>query len=54
VFTNILSSSLNKSDAKMPGMLGVGFDWVYATEHLPAKVNLFVKAAISLGKLKEK
>lgn len=53
VFTNILSSSLAKSNTKMPGTFGVGFDWVYATEHLSSKVNLFVKASISLGKLKE-
>lgn len=53
VFTNILSSSLGKSNTKMPSTFGVGFDWVYATEHLSSKVNVFVKAAISLGKLKE-
>ena len=53
VFTNLLSSSLGKSKTKMPSTFGVGFDWVYATEHLPAKVNLFLKAAISFGKLKE-
>jgi hypothetical protein len=53
VFTNILSSSLAKSNTKMPGTFGVGFDWVYATEHLSPKINLFVKASISLGKLKE-
>ena len=53
VFTNILSSSLAKSNTRMPGTFGVGFDWVYATEHLSSKVNLFVKASISLGKLKE-
>lgn len=53
VFTNILSSSLDKSNTRMPGNFGVGFDWVYATEHLSSKVNLFVKASISLGKLKE-
>ena len=53
VFTNILASSLNKSNSKMPSTFGVGFDWVYATEHLSSKVNLFLKASISLGKLKE-
>jgi hypothetical protein len=53
VFTNILSSSLNKSNKRMPGTFGAGFDWVYATEHLSSKVNLFVKASISFGKLKE-
>lgn len=53
VFTNILSSSLAKSNTRMPGTFGIGFDWVYATEHLSSKVNLFVKASISLGKLKE-
>jgi hypothetical protein len=53
VFTNILSSSLVKSNTRMPSTFGVGFDWVYATEHLSSKVNLFVKASISLGKLKE-
>jgi hypothetical protein len=53
VFTNILSSSLAKSNTRMPGTFGVGFDWVYATEHLSSKVNLFVKASISLGSLKE-
>lgn len=52
VFTNILSSSLDKSNTKLPATFGVGFDWVYATEHLSSKVNLFVKASISLGKLK--
>jgi hypothetical protein len=53
VFTNVLASSLNKSNNKMPATFGLGFDWVYATEHLSSKVNLFVKAAISLGRLKE-
>lgn len=53
VFTNVLASSLKKSNTKMPSTFGVGFDWVYATEHLPAKVNVFLKAAISFGKLKE-
>ena len=53
VFTNVLASSLNKSNTKMPGSLGIGFDWVYATEHLSSKVNVFLKASISLGKLKE-
>lgn len=53
VFTNVLSSSLSKSNSKLPSTFGLGFDWVYATEHLPAKVNLFLKASISLGKLKE-
>jgi hypothetical protein len=53
VFTNILASSLDKSNTKMPGTFGVGFDWVYATEHLSSKVNLFLKLAVSLGKLKE-
>jgi len=53
VFTNILSSSLAKSNAKMPSAFGLGFDWVYATEHLSSKVNLFLKLTISLGKLKE-
>ena len=53
VFTNILASSLRRSDQKMPGTFGLGFDWVYATEHLSSKVNLFLKVAISLGKLKE-
>ena len=53
VFTNILSSSLAKSNSKMPSSFGLGFDWVYATEHLSSKVNLFLKLAISLGKLKE-
>ena len=52
VFTNILSSSLNKVDEKMPSTFGLGFDWVYATEHLSSKVNLFLKVAVSLGKLK--
>ena len=52
VFTNILSSSLKDSDNRMPGSFGVGFDWVYATEHLSPKINLFVRASISLGKLK--
>lgn len=53
VFTNILASSLTKSNTKMPSTFGLGFDWVYATEHLSSKVNLFVKALISLGRLKE-
>lgn len=53
VFTNLLSSSLKKSNAKLPSTFGLGFDWVYATEHLPAKVNLFLKLAVSFGKLKE-
>ena len=53
VLTNILASSLSNSSQKLPGTFGVGFDWVYATEHLSSKVNLFVKLAISLGKLKE-
>jgi hypothetical protein len=53
VFTNILSSPLAKSNSKMPGSFGLGFDWVYATEHLSSKVNLFLKLAISFGKLKE-
>jgi hypothetical protein len=53
VFTNILASSLNKSNTKVPSTFGVGFDWVYATEHLSSKVNLFLKLAVSLGKLKE-
>jgi len=53
VFTNVLASSLKKSNNRMPSTFGVGFDWVYATEHLSSKVNLFVKASISLGKLKE-
>lgn len=53
VFTNILSSSLTEAGSKMPSAFGVGFDWVYATEHLPAKVNLFVKASLSLGRLKK-
>lgn len=53
VFANLLSSSLNKSKTKMPGTFGLGFDWVYATEHLPAKVNLFLKLAVSFGRLKE-
>jgi hypothetical protein len=53
VFTNVLSSSLKKSNTKLPSTFGIGFDWVYATEHLPAKVNLFLKIAVSLGKLKE-
>lgn len=51
MFTNIMSVSLNDSDKKMPGSFGLGFDWVYATERLSSKVNLFVKASISLGKL---
>lgn len=53
VFTNILSSSLHKSNTRLPNSFGFGFDWVYATEHLPANVNLFLKLAISLGKLNE-
>ncbi|HWI91672.1 MAG TPA: hypothetical protein VNT20_10380 [Flavisolibacter sp.] len=53
VFTNVLSSSLKKSNTKLPSTFGFGFDWVYATEHLPAKVNLFMKLAVSFGKLKE-
>lgn len=53
VFTNLLSSSPSKSNSNLPSTFGIGFDWVYATEHLPAKVNLFLKASISLGKLKE-
>jgi hypothetical protein len=53
VFTNVLASSLCKSSNKMPSAFGVGFDWVYATEHLSGKVNVFVKAVVSLGKLKE-
>ena len=52
VFTNFMSSSLNKADEKMPSTFGLGFDWVYATEHLSSKVNLFLKVAVSLGKLK--
>lgn len=54
VFTNLLASSLNKSKTNMPATFGIGFDWVYATEHLPSKVNLFLKAAVNFGKLKEK
>lgn len=54
VFTNVLSSSLKTSNAKLPSTFGVGFDWVYATEHLPTKVNLFLKASISFGNLREK
>lgn len=53
VFTNLLASPLNKSKTKMPSTFGLGFDWVYATERLPAKVNLFLKLAVSFGKLKE-
>jgi len=53
VFTNFMSSSLNKADEKMPSTFGFGFDWVYATEHLSPKVNLFLKVAVSFGKLKE-
>ncbi len=53
VFTNILSSSLSKSNTKLPGSFGLGFDWVYATEHLSSKVNLFLKVAVSLDRLKE-
>ena len=53
VFTNVLASSLAKSNNKMPGAFGVGFDWVYATEHLSSKVNVFVKAVVSLGRLAE-
>ena len=53
VFTNIMALSLSKSNQKMPGAFGLGFDWVYATEHLSSKVNLFLKVAVSLGKLKE-
>jgi hypothetical protein len=53
VFTNILSSPLNKSTTRMPSNFGIGFDWVYATEHLPASVNLFLKASISLGSLRK-
>jgi hypothetical protein len=53
MFTNIMASSLKKAGEKMPSSFGLGFDWVYATEHLSPKVNLFLKVAISLGKLKE-
>lgn len=53
IFTNLLSSSLKKSNTNLPSTFGLGFDWVYATEHLPAKVNLFLKVAVSFGKLKE-
>lgn len=53
VFTNLLASSLNKSNTKMPSTFGVGFDWVYATEHLPAKVNVFIKASVGFGRIKE-
>jgi hypothetical protein len=53
VFTNILSTSLNKSNTKLPSSFGLGFDWVYATEHLSSKVNVFLKLAISLGSLKD-
>lgn len=53
VFTNILSSSLRNSKTKLPSSFGIGFDWVYATEHLPAKVNLFLKVAVTFGRLKE-
>jgi hypothetical protein len=53
VFTNILSSSLRNSNTKLPSSFGIGFDWVYATEHLPAKVNLFLKVAVTFGRLKE-
>lgn len=53
VFTNLLSYSLKKSNTKLPSTFGVGFDWVYATEHLSSKVNLFLKVAVSFGKLKE-
>jgi len=53
VFTNIMSSSLNRSNSKMPSSFGLGFDWVYATEHLSSKVNLFLKLAISLGSLEK-
>jgi hypothetical protein len=53
VFTNILASSLEKTSNKFPSTFGLGFDWVYATENLSPKVNLFIKAAVSLGKLKE-
>jgi hypothetical protein len=53
VFTNIMASSLKKAGEKMPCTFGLGFDWVYATEHLSSKVNLFLKVAVSLGKLKE-
>ncbi|MGZ3854247.1 MAG: hypothetical protein ACXVBX_15735 [Flavisolibacter sp.] len=52
VFSNVLAYSLKNSN-KMPSTFGLGFDWVYATEHLSSKVNFFVKAAISLDKLKE-
>jgi hypothetical protein len=49
VFTNLLSTSLENSESKFPSSFGFGFDWVYATERLPAKVNLFVKASVSLA-----
>ena len=51
VFTNVLSSSVATSDERMPASFGFGFDWVYAVEHLSPKINLFVKASISLGRL---
>jgi hypothetical protein len=53
VFTNIMAASLRKSNQKMPSTFGLGFDWVYATEHLSSKVNLFLKLTVSLGKLQE-
>jgi hypothetical protein len=53
VFTNIMAASLRKSNQKMPSTFGLGFDWVYATEHLSPKVNLFLKLTVSLGKLQE-
>lgn len=54
VFTNVLAAPLAASGGKMPSSFGLGFDWVYATEHLSSKVNLFLKIAVSLGRLKEK
>lgn len=53
VFTNLLASSIDQSKTKMPSTFGIGFDWVYATEQLSSKVNLFLKVAVSFGKLKE-
>ena len=52
VLTNVLSSPLTKF-GNLPSTFGLGFDWVYATEHLSSKVNIFVKAAVCFGKWKD-
>jgi hypothetical protein len=50
VFTNLLATPVGQSNSKIPSSFGIGFDWVYATENLSSKVNLFLKLSISLDR----